>query len=147
MNISNLNKVQKVNLNHKLSSNKKNIATSKFIALSDTGYISYINEGWSSRIAFFNSSGKEVMSVFAPGLGKVSGLAFTKGNIWIVSDLGNNKKGIIRKYLLSPEKITEMEVIELPILNPKGLAIGEEDCFYTYSEQSKEIVKLKIKNQ
>lgn len=129
------------------SKNEKspNAIKKKYIAIADSGYVSYIDEGWSSRLAFFNSSGEEVASIFAPGLGSVSGITFQNRNFWIISDLGINKKGIIRKYSIKETEITADEVIELSEYNTKGLAIDNSDYFYTYSEQNKEIVKFKIR--
>lgn len=116
----------------------------EYISITDTGYVSFIKEGWSSRISFFNSSGNEKISILAPGLGDVSGIVCSNGNIWIVSDLGDNKNGIFRKYELLTDSIVEKEVFEIPINQPKGLTIDNESGFFTYSEGTKQIVNFKI---
>lgn len=117
----------------------------KFIAITDDGYISFTKEGWSSRISFFNNLGNEITSILAPGLGDVSGIINSNGNIWIVSDLGENKNGILRQYELLTDSIVEKEVFEIPIKQPKGLTIHKEGSFFTYSEETKQIVNLKLK--
>jgi hypothetical protein len=117
----------------------------KLIAITDNGYISFIKEGWSSRISFFNSSGNEITSILSPGLGDVSGIVCSSGNIWIVSDLGEKKHGIFRKYELLTDSIIEKEVFEIPINQPKGLTIDKEGSFFTYSEETKQIVNFKLK--
>ena len=117
----------------------------KFIAITNDGYISFTKEGWSSRISFFNSLGNEIASILAPGLGDVSGIIYSNGNIWIVSDLGEKKNGIFRQYELLTDSIVEKEVFEIPIKQPKGLTIDKEGSFFTYSEETKQIVNFKLK--
>ncbi len=117
----------------------------EFIAITDNGYISFAKEGWSSRISFFNSIGNEMTSILSPGLGDVSGLLYSNGNIWIVSDLGEKKNGIFRNYELFTDSIVEKEVFEIPIKQPKGLTIDKEGNFFTYSEETKQIVNFKLK--
>ncbi|MFQ3579673.1 MAG: hypothetical protein SNJ71_06005 [Bacteroidales bacterium] len=117
----------------------------KFIEITDNGYISFTKEGWSSRISFFNSTGYEITSILSPGLGDVSGIGYSNGNIWIVSDLGEKKNGIFRKYELLTDSIVEKEVFEIPIKQPQGLTIDNEGSFFTYSEETKQIVNFKLK--
>ena len=142
--IKRLDKSKVVNVTNIRSDKNLNISA-RYLSLTDSGYISYIKEGWSSRISYFNSQGKEIMSAFSPGIGKVSGLTFVNGSIWIISDLGKNKKSILRKYKLTSDNIVEEKVNEIPVKAAKGLTIDENNIFYTFSEQSKNIVKFKIK--
>jgi hypothetical protein len=129
--------IKETNINH-----HKEI---KYIAITDNGYISLTKEGWSSRISFFNGSGNEITSIFSPGLGEVSGIVYSNGNIWIVSDLGEKKDGIFRKYEMLADSIVEKEVFEILIKQPKGLTIDKEGSFFTYSEETKQIVNFKLK--
>lgn len=138
--VTNLNK----SISLELKSKNKNVLK-KYIAITDNGYVAYIDEGWSSRLAFFNLTGEEVTSIFAPGLGNISGVTFFNKDLWVIFDLGANKKGIIRKYYLKETEMSEDEVIELPIQNTKGLGIDNNGYFYTYSEVNTEIVKFKIR--
>lgn len=142
--IKRLDKSKVVNVTNIRSDKNLNI-NARYLSLTDSGYISYIKEGWSSRISYFNSQGKEIMSVFSPGIGKVSGLTFVNGSIWIISDLGGNKKSILRKYKLTSNNIVEEKVNEIPVKAANGLTIDENNIFYTFSKQSKNIVKFKIK--
>jgi hypothetical protein len=59
--------------------------------------------------------------------------------------LGENKNGILRQYELLTDSIVEKEVFEIPIKQPKGLTIHKEGSFFTYSEETKQIVNLKLK--
>lgn len=117
----------------------------KFIAVTDSGYLTYINAGWSSRISLFDHSGKELISIFSPGIGKMSGLLFNNESIWIVSDLGKNKNGFLKRYDLRDDSIVEKEAFEIPIKQPKGLTTDAHNTFFTYSEETNEIISFKPK--
>lgn len=117
----------------------------KLLCSDGTNFYTCILQGYSSRIVKINAkTGEEEFFTYLQGI--PTGLHYKDGYLWyLYNKCKPNRNGVLLRYIVSGKKIPIKEVI--PVKDPKGLDIDNENNIYTYSSKTREIIKLKRKKQ